>query len=250
MIILCGGMYRSGSTLQYNLVANLVENKQLGSRVPYRDYQSDPDAFISGMDLNQLQYQILKIHELPAAAMPLIREKSAKCLSAYRDIRDVVASWQAKTKVRFSISSGLEFARGAIKAFQKWEEAGHADCLILKYEDTIKDVPSACLQIADFLNLAVSQTQVSEICHQCSVETISERLKNLKDYELMRSSGMAWDSHTLVHLDHLNGGIVGRARKELDEGLLFALEDEFGEWLVTHGYVAKLANPNLPNSAW
>jgi hypothetical protein len=244
MIVLCGGMYRSGSTLQYNLASNIIERKQMGARVPYGDYQSDPNAYISSLVSTSPLYQVLKVHELPLAALPLIRERSAKCLSVYRDIRDVVASWQAKTRMRLSVNAGLDFARGAVRAFTNWENLSGADCIVFRYEDMINNVPSACQKVADFLNLEISPSQVSDICHKCSIDSMSGRLETLMDSEITRCAGMAWDSHTLVHLDHLNGGIVGRARKELDDDLLFSLEDEFGEWIVQHGYTRTLRVPN------
>lgn len=52
----------------------------------------------------------------------------------------------------------------------------------------------------------------------------------------MRLGSMEWDRHTLIHLDHLNGGIVGRFIKELNPDLTRILENEFYEWIISHGY--------------
>ena len=40
MIIFCAGMYRSGSTLQYQVASELVEKNKLGKRVEWKEINS------------------------------------------------------------------------------------------------------------------------------------------------------------------------------------------------------------------
>lgn len=229
-------MYRSGSTYQFNLASEIIELKAVGARCDYGQYQHNPGSYLSKVTNSPLLYRTLKLHRIPAEGLRMANRKEAKCLSCYRDIRDVVASWQAKNRCLLSVSDGLAFARMAIQEFTEWEELGNDMCLIQKYETMTTNPLQAVQAIANFLNIRISKEAGMDICKKCSINSARQRIKNIKEEDIMRLNSMAWDRHTLIHLDHLNAGTVGRFTEELNPDLTRILENEFYEWIINHGY--------------
>src|SRR5438105_260301 len=89
-------MFRSGSTVQYQLAAEIVERNKLGIRLGF----TRPDAFPALYERYNQQpgFKVVKMHLPSREANDIIRSGRGKAIYAYRDMRDVVASWSHKTR--------------------------------------------------------------------------------------------------------------------------------------------------------
>ena len=226
---------RSGSTLQYNIAAELVERHKAGKREMWIDDHSGYFANTpEGADLI-----VFKSHLLSPQIEERIKSSGAIILTCFRDVRDCVASWQVKTGSELSLEDGLNFAAGAISNFSLWEEIDYPRKLVSRYEDFVGDVASEIRRIAGLIGLDVSPSVVAEISAALSVSSLQSRVSALSETDLTKSGPFAWDTKTLVHTDHLNGGIIGRARNELSCDLYEALTETCSGWLLAHGYQLK-----------
>jgi hypothetical protein len=93
-------MYKSGSTLQYNICRSLVEKLDIGKG----------EGFFQGNQLFNSQdqflewskdplFHVIKIHDFYPKAIEMSLNGSVKICYIYRDIRDVAASLKNKNKV-------------------------------------------------------------------------------------------------------------------------------------------------------
>jgi Sulfotransferase domain len=225
-------MMRPGSTLQYNIASELIERIGVGRREAWVD---DHSVYFAACN-NQKGLVAFKSHILTAEIRSLIGEGRAKVLTCFRDVRDVVASWQAKAGQKQSIGEALSLTGNAIAQFSEWEMIDPAIRLLSRYEDFAFDIGGEARRVADFLGLEMDNSIALSLSSALSVVSLQQRLASLPEDGLTRRGGFAWDSKTLVHTNHLNGGIAGRAKEELSRDLYCAITDLHADWLVAHGY--------------
>ena len=103
--IFCGGMKRSGSTLQYNIASEILEKLTIGSREKYYPIHKNYFKYELSEDLKTFKSHILS-KEIEAE----VKNNDAYVLLSYRDIRDVMASWQKKNNLIFTVENGLKWA--------------------------------------------------------------------------------------------------------------------------------------------
>ncbi|MEK6878832.1 MAG: sulfotransferase, partial [Nanoarchaeota archaeon] len=84
MVILCSGMYRSGSTLIFNILREIVEENGLGLYMAYPSYT----------DIQSNKLIICKCHDLDPKWDVAKEEfwQQFKIIYSFRDIRDVLCS--------------------------------------------------------------------------------------------------------------------------------------------------------------
>lgn len=225
---------RSGSTLQYNLVSEIIERKKVGFReVWITNHKAYFQKRRGGRIIS------FKSHALTPQIASLLDERRAVSLTCFRDVRDAVASWQAKQRQRLSVEEGLRFASQIIALFKRWEDLPSDQTLCSKYEKLVLDTGAEVARIARFLGVNVEPDEISAIVKVCSPSSFRRRLESMEPEMMSRMNSACWDTKTLVHVDHLNGGIVGRAASELSVDLFESLTDLHGEWLLDHGYALR-----------
>lgn len=230
-LVACGGMLRSGSTLQYNIASEIVELKGLGQREVWVD---DHQKYFAEMDGKRTR--VFKSHRLSEELKQLIEDGHAKAIVSYRDLRDAVASWQAKNRTVLDVQAGMDFAESAVSMLRDWEDLGHDKVMVSQYETMISDIPREIEKTADFLDISLTKREIKKISNSVSVDKIQDRLSSLLSEDITRSGELSWDTKTLVHLNHLNGGGVGRFKNELSKELISEINHKYLPWLIRHGY--------------
>lgn len=225
-------MLRSGSTLQYNIASELVERMGLGRREAWIDDHAS--WFASEDKLDGLT--VFKSHVLTPEIIRVLSEGRGVILTSFRDIRDSVASWQAKNRRMLSVAEGLEYAAMAIDQFSRWEHVDWCDRVVSRYESMSIDIAGEVRRVAGCLGIPIEASDESCICKILSLPFLQNRISSMEEAGFVRSGGFAWDPLTLVHIDHLNGGIIGRAKSELSDDLYGALTCRYVDWLLAHGY--------------
>ncbi len=258
MIIHCNGILRSGSTLQYNIVGNLVEKLGVGRReggLVAADF-SDPAAH-AHWESDDL-YHVIHMHNLHPRATKLTTAGSMKVCSIYRDIRDVAIS--LKLKQGWEGEDLFELLDGAVNGYYLIRRIPNV--FFQKYEEVMADLPKAITGLAAFLNLTPDQDVVARVAKECSLETATKITKNLQNdvdvdltdkstFEVDKMLRKFSDKKTLLHPNHIspNAGASGRWRTELDKAEIDEMMKRYSAWLFETGYLDKSSEMQLLNSA-
>ena len=229
--IFCGGMYRSGSTLQYNIASEIIERLKIGSREKY--YPIHKEYFKNKFNED---YKTFKSHILSKEIEEQIKNNNAYVLLTYRDIRDVMASWQKKNNFIFTVEDGLKWASNTISSFQKWENISCKKKLISKYEIFCSNIKKEVTRISELIGFDIENTIVDKIEEILQVEKLNNRLEGLSHDQIEIDNNLSWDKKTLIHINHFQDGRIGKYKNELDIELQTMLKKEFNSWLCTHGY--------------
>lgn len=239
MIIICNGMLRSGSTLQYNLAANLIETGATVTRVGFMgDFgKSKVRAKLAAMRDSDERF-IVKTHEGPLP--PGFYTDRVKVLFSYRDLRDIAASIRKKWGHPFTqILAQLDEMVRIEAAFDSVPNV-----LVQPYDRLFADLLAATGEIADFLGAGVDVADIDRVARDCRVGP------NVSD-KATRAGIVAaicnWirpkkiDARSLLHSDHISasGGQDGDWVNQFSAEEICQLNARYGSWLDGHGYAIR-----------
>ena len=238
MDVFCVGMYRSCSTWQYNICAELLECKAGGERLGFISAPIYESVGAPG----ESTWRVLKTHdghELFAAAL---RDGHARAVYARRDLRDVVFSLMHKWSLGFDevvAPNGLLNACIAIDGF--WPSLPNVLCQ--NYERITKDPTTAVKAIAEHLGLYVTDTEAEELSLEFSAaknrecaDALAAQLHAGGIDLTSRDNVLKYDSQSLLHWNHLREGAVGGWRSIATPHQRETLAELCGPWLLEHGY--------------
>ena len=248
MLVICNGMYRSGSTLQYNICRSLVEKLDIGKG----------EGFFEGNQLFNSQYQflewskdplfhVIKIHDFYPKAVEMSLNGSVKICYIYRDIRDVAASLKNKDKV--NARALITTLDAAIETYHKIKHVPNV--LIQKYENVVIDIAQAIKQLVVFLGLKASEDEIEWVSKECSVENAKKVMSSLvasaRDTQPHTSLQYLYDSKTLLHHNHIsnNSGARGVWRVDLEQEEINLITDRYKSWLIEVKYLLDINSCNL-----
>ncbi len=227
------GMFRSGSTLQYQLISELVEKSALGVRSKYLTESEFPRL------LNEYKntegFTILKVHYITPPMQMLLDNRKAISIGCFRDIRDVAVSMMKMWNLGFNDLIEQKRLEHAIEYLDQWSQCpGH---MVSKYEEMIINPINEILRIAAHLNIHCEEKAAKEIAEEYSlkkqmarVEIVARRKSELGIEEAY------WDPLTLLHSNHINSGSVEGWKNFLLKEQVELLEKKFGAWLEGRGY--------------
>src|SRR5271156_1399475 len=93
-LLICCGMIRSGSTVQYQVVAELVERNSLGRRAGFVDEQNVVDVLADVRAIHGMT--VVKAHQLIPQLRTALQEGTARLFYTFRDLRAVAVSAMRK----------------------------------------------------------------------------------------------------------------------------------------------------------
>lgn len=261
MLIVCNGMIRSGSTLQYNLARSIVENMEIGKGCGYYDgklYILDETQINKWIDIKW--YYIIKTHELHPKIAKIAKSEqnnTVKICYIFRDIRDVAVS--AKTKWGRKDDSLLVSLDKAIQIYYAMEEIPNV--FFQKYEDLVSNIYGGVKELSNFLEVNPSKEIIDKVVKECSLENMSSLSKSTKINfnekllvylksktptkfkPLLRifidpKKFVKFDSRTLLHPNHIseNRGAMGIWRTALAEHEKVMFTERYKTWLIEARY--------------
>jgi hypothetical protein len=231
MWVFCGGMFRSGSTVQYQIASHLVEHCGRGRRVAWHS----PDEFeavrLAHADTPGLL--VFKAHGLTAAMQKELDHCSGHVITVHRDIRDVVVSALRKNRWSFRHVWKHGYLRRWTRRFDEW--AAIPGALVSRYESLVEGLEHEASRIASMLGLPADETLVNAVASEYAIDRQRGRTADIR---AKQSRGMLtkFDPHSLLHFNHVASGEVGIFRRVLAPAEIRAIEDVCGEWMGRWGY--------------
>jgi len=233
MLIFCGGMLRSGSTLQYQLASRIVELRGIGKRVTW--YGPSELAEVIKTYIPVEDYVVFKTHALNSTIIELFEEETARGLYIYRDIRDVVVSVMRKDCKGFEEVFPATII-SALSLFAQW--TSQVQVMVSRYEDVIEDIETETTRIAKHLGIPLSISEAKLIASEHTLERQKERIQEARSdpSRLITNNDTTFDSWSLLHLNHITSGRVGEWKHILTSEQICLIENIAEEWLDKQGY--------------
>lgn len=160
MLVICNGMIRSGSTLQYNIVKSILEetgNAQGHGYLEAGEQRAELSDLIAYSESNSWHY--FKTHEIDEEVRLSIENNRLFVIYIDRDLYDVGASAKFKWNLKED-----ELVESLIRAVgERNRLQGFSRLLRQKYESVISNTSHCGIEIVDFLGLNISADRIVEI---------------------------------------------------------------------------------------
>jgi hypothetical protein len=261
MLIVCNGMKRSGSTLQYNLAASILAEASIGvgqGWVPRE--QLDPQATPLLDWLADDQCHAIKSHKLLPGTSQLLESGQLKVLYSFRDVRDVAASSIRTFDNVHNIEDACRLIDEALEA-----EAllgNKPNVLRQSYEQLTRNTPEAIAEICRFLSVELSKAAIDRIAQHYAIDQVQRNIERKKRiyrvreffrpilerlrllmlgrtvYRTLFSDQLREIKKSLVRDNHVssNRGKSGAWDDILSSEDLAMLQQRYGAWLQANGY--------------
>lgn len=239
MLVVCCGMPRSGSTLQYQIVCELIERAGVGERP-----EAWPSPIEPEMGVGLRPVHVAKIHD-PDPRLDAFDPLFVRYVYVYRDVRDAIASHLQKLRAAGEDDIPPERIGDVVRE-QMLDPFAHfttrpAPMLVSRYEEMVADVRGEVACIATFLGLRLQPDDCRQIAAKLDLESQRRFLESRRWDPEER-----WDDRTLLHRNHISDGRVGKHREVLSEAQRQAVERVAGPWLVEQGYAGRPIGVRTP----
>ncbi len=239
MLVVCCGMIRSGSTLQYNLVRGLVEATGSGRGLGFIGNPDRDDRLCRWSQTST--WHVVKMHGLADWMLEEQARKSIRFFFSHRDLRDVAAS--AKRKFGWPSPQIWQAIDAAIGLQQRLEDIPEAE--IHRYAELSADPSKSLASIAEFLGLPLGDRSKSRILSACSLNSAQEVQAAIRD--IMSAKGVSisednkasiFDQTTLLHHNHISpsGGKDDAWHHDLTTDDLRTIDGRYRQWQQNEGY--------------
>lgn len=241
MWIFCCGMQRSGSTLQFQITAQLVEEAELGTRVEWVRAEHFPE--LRQKYAGYPGWKVLKHHMCTEEMTAEFRRHNASGVYIFRDLRDVCVSTMRKYSMSFEHLWDSGFLANCLRQCQLWTSLPRM--LVSRYEDVVRDTPREVERIATHLGVTLAPQRYVQIASEYAVTRQLQRIEDAQRAGRLQQgfADVLYDPHTNLHTNHIYSGEIGRWKEVLSAEQVAFIESETHDWLVAHGY-------QLTQSSW
>jgi hypothetical protein len=227
-IVLCCGMRRSGSTLQYQVIAELIERNGLGRRIGFADQQSVSWALQEARATSG--FAVIKTHEPWVEFDHAIARGNLRLFYTFRDLRAVALSNMRKWQMPFAeviASNGLlDEVVSAARRFLSLPGV-----CVSRYEDIVASLAGEIRKWGNALGLPLTPQETEDLAAEFSPAAQRARIDKLTTLKPGE-----YDRGSLLHPGHIIDGSVDSWKTALEGWQIREIEDRFGEWLVSNGY--------------
>lgn len=240
MWVFCGGMFRSASTLQFQITARLVKDAGLGEQIGWIDAYRFTEtqqryANVSGL-------KVVKVHVCPEPIQAEFLRQNALGLYSFRDIRDVFASYMKQRQKPFPFLWQEGFLETCLENYKIW--TGLPNLLVSTYQDLTENLPQEVQRIAQHLQLKISPADCEAIAADYSLESQQQRIEKFRNQLLQtpldpndhREIVDYHDEATLLHMNHIDSAKSGRWQTDLSAAEVRLLEQTVQDWCTRNHY--------------
>ena len=249
MLVISNGMLRSGSTLQYNIAAAVLETQCKVQRVGFLGNLADPKLTgrLKSMKLAD-GWAIIKTHDAPLPVS--FYTERVHVLFSYRDVRDIASSISKKWEYPFE--KILKDVDMMIKIEQDFSNVPNV--LRQSYGLLYRDIAAAAHEIAKYLGICLEPDEAGQIAETLSISSVKSQIEcRSKSWltKLRRKSLLAGgvDQKTLIHDDHISvsAGRDGDWVRIFSEDEIELLTVRYSGWLRSHGFLTEADHPLSTN---
>jgi len=234
MLVFCCGMMRAGSTVQYQLAAEIVEYFGLGKRLGWIDLKN----FIEMQKKygNQEGFFVVKCHNYLDAYDELFSIGEAKAIYAYRDIRDVIISLMNKFNRSFIQIMQDGYIETILRAYHQWN--CHSDILVSQYETMIHDLPGVVQSICAHLYIEIDEKLARQMADKFSLHRQVNRIRdfNYRSNGVRLNTGDVLDPNSQLHQNHIFSGNTNQWKTVFFRYQVGLIEYKAYRWLTDRGY--------------
>lgn len=232
--VLCAGMIRSGSTLQYQITSKIVEYSGLGRRLKYLPESEFERLVNQYMEDNKLK--VVKVHICNLTLENLGKKSQTKIIYCHRDIRDVAVSAMRKFDMSFDELVNAGWLDQAITDYNLWTNMPNV--LVSRYDQMIVDLKNEMSRISEFLELKISDNTLINFAKDFDIPAQKQRIDALKAKhgKPVIDSEIVFDEVELLHHNHIHIGEVDGWRHILSTSQQSFLTNRYGRWLSSLGY--------------
>lgn len=239
MWVFCGGMFRSGSTVQYQIASHIVERLGIGQRVG----RFAPDDFDQARDAYRHHGGLLvfKSHGVSRAIREELVANGGHVITVHRDIRDVAASAIRKNAWSF----GHIWRKGLLdrwtRRFEEWATLPGA--LVSRYDSMTSALAEESIRIGRHVGAEIGPDLAHDISREYSLDRQRERTSEVAARIGRQELSTKYDEFSQLHYNHIASGEIGIFRQVLRPEEVRAVEDACGPWMLRWGYA--LESPSL-----
>jgi hypothetical protein len=239
MHVFCAGMYRSGSTWQYEIVSHLLEHFKNGRRrgvlLVEKSDLFDPDQ--EGND-----WQSWKLHHGHHRFAAALESGRALAVYSYRDLRDVAYSMMHKFTASFEdVVEHRRLLHDCLEYDRFWRTRPRV--LLQRYERFTAEPVRAIEHLAAHLEIVLNKDTAARLAREYSLAANKERTASLArqlteaGFDLRDPCNTCrHDEHSLLHWNHIREGRIGGWRDQATPAQLERLAEICGDWLIAQGY--------------
>lgn len=230
-VFACGSV-RSGSTLHYNLLSQIVEKCEIGKRIEFYPPNQFTVAQKKYADYNGIK--VFKTHKLTPEIALELKENRAIGFFTYRDLRDVVVSLANKSgKGIGAFVASNRFVKNYLNNFYQWESIPNV--YFSRYENFAFDIFSEVLRVSSILKLDEASEQLAkEISNELNIDKQKEIALNSRDSQT--EGNAVFDKKFLLHKNHINSGEYGQWKLQMNARGVYKIEGQAYNWLLNNGY--------------
>lgn len=242
MWLFCCGMYRSASTLQFQVTARLVTLAGVGGQIGWIDFRRFPD--VKAQYAAHTGYQVIKVHQCSNAIAAEFAQNKAIGVYTYRDIRDVYVSSMQQRQKTFEQVWQENFLQQCLENHRHWVELPRV--LVSRYIDLTTHLLQEIQRIADHLGITLTADEATQIAADYGLNQQQVRIKQFRQQLLLtprdpndhRELVDYHDETNLLHINHIHSGENGRWREALSTAQVTAIESQVTDWCAQHQYDA------------
>lgn len=236
MWVFAAGMFRSGSTLQFQLISAMVERAGRGRRMPW----AVPEAFgglATEHDASD-ELMVFKTHVCKHPMRERLADGRAKAISVHRDIRDIVVSGAQKRGVEPDVAYCRETVTGVMACVEGWSRS--QGILELSYTALTESTADSCLRMAAFLGIPMTPSEAEGLAEEFGPDRQRARIERAVADDALVAPHPEWDARCVpgeqLHVNHLADGATGKWRGVLSVEAVGVIEDIAGAWMHSRGY--------------
>lgn len=261
MLVICNGMPRSGSTLQYNLVRGIIEKMEKGSGEGFFNPQQTRDLYDQFEQwAEDNSFHVIKTQSIFPNIDQLLLSSNVSICYTYRDLRDVAASLERRFK-----TEGKELYKILDDIIKEYYIIQKLPNLIsVQYEEMTSDTQSATRYMADALGLSPHSSQIQAVTDEFSLASAKKKIQKFEfrykiedaSKKLLVKSGLDrligrasnifgvgytppfFDPKTLMHAGHIAPENSSRSDYLSPEQIKYITE-KYQPWLLACGYVSE-----------
>lgn len=171
MLILCTGMYRSGSTWSYNVCRTLME---AASTSVYCKYSENIEESLTG-PATKYDHVVLKCHAVDIIGRGLIKHASCWSVYTFRDPMDAI--WSGMDAFKESFDKALKNVVDSLKFLEF--QAQTDDAHFIWYNDITDRPVERILMIADYLGVEPTPRLIKRMADEYDRERLKEKTERI-----------------------------------------------------------------------